>query len=118
MTAASVLLQSGGAKRVELRGSWVHYLVTARNSKGCSLFEFDVAPGFDTGVHYHTKIEEFFYVLEGELDLRSGNQLVHAEPGTFVFVSPGTTHSIANVRKQPSTHVARMSPAGSRRLLQ
>ena len=51
----------------------VDYLVTAEHSKQCSLFEFTVAPGFNTGAHYHTKIEEIFYVLEGELDLRCGD---------------------------------------------
>jgi mannose-6-phosphate isomerase-like protein (cupin superfamily) len=96
VSTTGVVVEPGRAKRVELRGSWLNYLVTGKDSKGCSLFEFEVAPGFDTGVHYHTRIEEFFYVLEGELDLRSGDELVHAKPGTFVFVPLGTTHSIAN----------------------
>jgi Cupin domain len=68
MSTTGVVVQPGRAKRVELCGSWLNYLVTGRDSKGCSVFEFEVAPGFDTGVHYHTRIEEFFYVLEGELD--------------------------------------------------
>jgi mannose-6-phosphate isomerase-like protein (cupin superfamily) len=100
MSTAGVVVQPGQAKRVELHGSWMNYLVTGRDSKGCSLFEFDVAPGFDTGVHYHTRIEEFFYVLEGELDLRSGDQVAHAGPGMFLFVPQGTMHSIANLGKK------------------
>ncbi len=54
----------------------VDYLVTAEHSKQCSLFEFTVAPGFNTGAHYHTKIEEIFYVLEGELDLRCDERTI------------------------------------------
>jgi len=96
MSSAGVVVQSGQAKQVDLRGSRIGYLLTAKDSRGCSLFEFDVAPGFDTGAHYHTKIEEFFYVIEGEFDLRSGERVFQAGPGTFVFVPPGTTHHIAN----------------------
>jgi quercetin dioxygenase-like cupin family protein len=96
MASAGVVLQPGQAKQVDLRGSKIIYLATGQNSQGCSLFEFDVAPGFDTGAHYHTKIEEFFYVIEGEFDLRSGDRTFQAGPGTFVFVPPGSAHYIAN----------------------
>jgi quercetin dioxygenase-like cupin family protein len=86
MSSAGVVVPAGQAKRVELRGSQLNYLLTKKNAKGCSLFEFKVAPGFDTGTHYHTAMEEFFYVLEGELDLRSGEDEVHATSG-HLFLS-------------------------------
>jgi mannose-6-phosphate isomerase-like protein (cupin superfamily) len=111
--AAGLVFQAGQAKkRVELRGSYVDYLITSSDSKGCSLFKFDVAPGFDTGAHYHTKIEEFFYVVEGELDLRSGDRTVHASAGTFVFVPPGVPHSIANPGSRRSSLLLGCSPPG------
>jgi len=112
MSTAGVMVQPGRVKRVELRGSWLNYLVTGRDSKGCSLFEFDAAPGFDTGVHYHTRIEEFLYVLEGEVDLRSGDQVTHAAPGAFVFVPRGTKHSIANFGKKRSRLLLGCLPPG------
>jgi quercetin dioxygenase-like cupin family protein len=96
MASAGVVVQTGQAKRVDLHGSHLDYLLTAKDSKGCSLFEFDLAPGFDTGVHYHTKLEEFFYVLEGEIDLRSNDRVVRAGPGTFAFAPPGVRHAITN----------------------
>src|SRR5947209_676865 len=33
--------------------------------------------------HYHTNLTELFYVLEGELKLQIGEQVVQAGPGTF-----------------------------------
>jgi quercetin dioxygenase-like cupin family protein len=96
MSGTGVVLERGRAKRVDLRGSRLDYLLTEKDSKGCSLFEFDVAPGFDTGRHYHTAMEEFFFVLEGKVDLRSGDRVVSGEPGTFVFVPPGVVHAITN----------------------
>jgi quercetin dioxygenase-like cupin family protein len=68
MSVEGLILHHGEAHGVTLHQTRVDYLVTAENSKQCSLFEFTVAPGFNTGAHYHTKIEEIFYVLEGELD--------------------------------------------------
>src|SRR5438270_10374456 len=76
MSVEGLILHHGEAHGVTLHQTRVDYLVTAEHSKHCSLFEFTVAPGFNTGAHYHTKIEEIFYVLEGELDLRCGERTV------------------------------------------
>ena len=57
MSIEGIILQSGEAHRVSMRGSQLDFLVTAEHAKGCSVFEFSVAPGFDVGAHYHTKIE-------------------------------------------------------------
>ncbi len=43
--------------------------VGANQSEKWSVFETEVAPGFDVGAHRHADAEELFYVLEGELDL-------------------------------------------------
>jgi quercetin dioxygenase-like cupin family protein len=89
MSVEGIILHHGEAGGVTLHQTRIDYLVTAEHSKQCSVFEFSIAPGFNTGAHYHTKIEELFYVLEGELDLRCGERVVHGGPGTFVFVPPG-----------------------------
>ena len=112
MCIDGIILHHGEAGGVSLLGSRIDYLVTAESSKRCSIFEFSVASGFDVGAHYHTRIEEFFYVLEGEMNLRSGDRVVRGGPGTFVFGPPGTPHSFGN----PGSGAARMllitSPPG------
>jgi quercetin dioxygenase-like cupin family protein len=108
----AVVIQPGEAKRTMLRTTGVDYLSTAAESKWCSMFELFVAPGFDTGAHYHTRIEEFFYVLEGELALRAGEKLVIGGPGTFVFIPPGVAHSIANAGSKPARMLLGCSPPG------
>jgi len=112
MSATGTVIAPGQAKRVNLRGTYVDYLMTAADSKGSSLFELDVAPGFDTGAHYHTKIEEFFYVLEGELTLRSGDRVVNARAGTFVQIPQGTVHSFANSGTQRARMLLGCLPPG------
>jgi quercetin dioxygenase-like cupin family protein len=76
MSVEGIILHHGEAGGVTLHQTRVDYLLTVEHSKQCSLFEFSIAPGFNTGAHYHTKIEELFYVLEGELDLRCGERIV------------------------------------------
>jgi len=96
MSIEGIILQHGEAGSVSVLGSRIDYLVTAEHSKCCSIFELSVAPGFDTGAHYHTKMEEFFYVLEGEVNLRSGDRVIRGGPGTFVSVPRGAAHSYGN----------------------
>jgi quercetin dioxygenase-like cupin family protein len=79
------------------------------------VFEFSVAPGFDTGAHYHTKIEEIFYVLEGELTLRAGDRVVRGGPGTFVFVPIGAAHSFGNPGSSPARMLLVTAPPGHER---
>jgi len=100
------------AHGVTLHQSRIDYLVTAEHSKQCSLFEFTVAPGFNTGAHYHTKIEEIFYVLEGELDLRCGEHTVRGGPGTCVFVPPGAAHAFGNSGSSPGRMLLITAPPG------
>ena len=96
MFVEGLILHHGEAHGVTLHQTRIDYLVTAQHSKQCSLFEFTVAPGFNTGAHYHTKIEEIFYVLEGELDLRCGERTVRGGPGNL-RICP--TRRSARVRK-------------------
>ena len=106
MSIEGLILQPGEARGIS---------ATAERATGCSMFELSVAPGFDTGAHYHTRIEEFFFVLEGELNLRVGARVVRAGPGTFMFVPIGAVHSYGN----PGPNAARVlfltSPPGFER---
>ena len=112
MSVEGIILHHGEAGGVTLHQTRIDYLLTAEHSKQCSLFEFSIAPGFNTGAHYHTKIEELFYVLEGELDLRCGDRTVRAGPGTFVFVPPGTAHAFGNSGSTPGRMLLITAPPG------
>ena len=112
MSIAGIILEHGGADGVSILGSRVDFLVTGDHSERCSILEIAVAPGFDTGAHYHTKMEECFYVLEGELNLRSGDRVVRGGPGTFVFVPKGAAHSYGNPGNVAARLLLVCSPPG------
>jgi quercetin dioxygenase-like cupin family protein len=112
MSVEGIVLHQGEAGGVTLHNTRIDYLLTAQDSKHCSLFEFTIAPGFNTGAHYHTKIEELFYVLDGELDLRCGDQTLKGGPGTFVFVPPGAAHAFGNSSSKPGRMLLVTAPPG------
>jgi len=112
MSIVGVVLRPGEASGVQLLGQRLDFLVTAGHSENCSIFELSVEPGFDVGSHYHTKMEEFFYVLEGEAELRCGDRSVRGGPGTLVFVPRGATHSYSNPGTSRTRLLLVTSPPG------
>jgi quercetin dioxygenase-like cupin family protein len=111
MPGHEVLLTAGEGDTVSLRGTEVVFKVRGDNAGGASCLEFLAAPGFDTGLHVHRKLEETFYVLEGEFELRAGDEVRRAQPGSVMFVPPGVPHAFSNPTSAPAKLLLVMSPA-------
>ena len=112
MSIEGIILQPGMARTAGARGFHVSFLVTGEQAQGVAAFEFTAAPRFDVGAHVHGSIEEIFYVVEGELDLRVGNQVQRAGPGTFMFVPRGAPHAFSNPGTTPAKALLIVSPPG------
>ena len=113
MSLQALIYEPEAGETVELRGTKVRVLCTEANSVGASTFEFLAAPGFDTGAHYHSKIEEQFYVIDGEMELRAGDRRIVGCAGTFVTVPTGVAHGFANRSDAPASDAARSHAARS-----
>src|SRR5437868_6372369 len=62
-----------------------------------SLTEITLAPGFPGPVpHRHQEHVDTFYVLDGTLTLRLGEETVEARPGSYAVALPGVTHTFSN----------------------
>jgi len=46
----------------------------------------------DSKVHYHKKLTEFYYVIEGEGVLQLNDDVVELKPDTLVMIKPLTLH--------------------------
>ncbi len=110
MGGRTVLLGPGEGRSVSLRGTEVSFKVESDHALGASCVEFTAAPGFDTGLHVHERLEETFYVLEGEFEFRAGEKTLRATSGACMFVPPGTSHAFANRSTAPSKLLLIMSP--------
>jgi len=79
----------------------------------CTVWEGRVGTGtVGAGAHYHRGRDEFFYVLEGEVVLRIGDESHTARAGTFAFVPGGTIHGFHDASRENATLLVMHHPAG------
>ena len=56
-----------------------------------------VEPGFPgPPPHRHRRLHDMFYVLDGTLTMRVGDETLELQPGSFVCVPPGVVHTFSN----------------------
>lgn len=113
MSIEAIVVQANEGKALSLRGTQVAYKAEGeRPGGGPTVLEFTAAPGFGTGDHVHTRIEEIFYVVEGVFQIRAGDQMLRARAGDVVVVPPGVPHGFGNPERGPAKLVLMISPAG------
>ena len=66
-------------------------------------------------LHLHPSFDEGFYVLDGEVTFRVGDELVTGGRGTFAFAERGTPHTFANLSGEPARVLIICTPAGFER---
>jgi uncharacterized RmlC-like cupin family protein len=94
------VVQAGGAYRAE-QGSDYRPGVSAE-SVGATALWFGMVtlpPGRRTSAHVHERHESAFYVLSGEVELWTGDQLQHmevAQPGDYLFIPMNVPHVAVN----------------------
>ena len=97
---------------VTLAGHPMTFLVTGKDTKYTSMFDWTIPAGFATGLHVHRVQEETFYLLEGECEWHVGERTICATPGTYLFIPPGVPHDITNVSGKPARVLMTVSPPG------
>jgi quercetin dioxygenase-like cupin family protein len=60
----------------------------------------------------HTREDETFYILEGELEFVVGERNISATAGSVVYGPRGVRHSFRNVGSTPSRMAVIITPAG------
>ncbi len=75
-------------------GDWgPKYLVKGpRNDVGMVVLK----PGQDFPAHYHERVEESFYTLEGEIQMYVDGELIVLKSGDYLQVEPGGMHYVCN----------------------
>jgi quercetin dioxygenase-like cupin family protein len=65
-------------------------------------------------LHRHD-FDEAFYMLEGELTFRLGDELITRGAGELAFAPRGAAHTLANLSQAPARYVLVCTPAGFER---
>jgi quercetin dioxygenase-like cupin family protein len=77
-----------------------------------SFLELAVQPGGGVSPHFHKEHSDSFYVLEGEVELHVGADVVQGGPGTYVLAPPHVVHWFRNVTAEPARMLNLHTPGG------
>jgi mannose-6-phosphate isomerase-like protein (cupin superfamily) len=102
MTPA-VIRRPNEGRTVAVVGDVYRFLATGEETDGrYALWEALVPPGGGPPPHVHSREEEGFYVLEGEITVTIGDQRLVATAGMFTNMPVGTPHSFKNESTKPA----------------
>jgi quercetin dioxygenase-like cupin family protein len=89
------------------------FLVTGAQSDGAYfIMEALVPPEGGPPPHIHHREQESFYLLDGTLDIRMGDQVVQAATGDFVHIPRGMVHCFRNTGTTTARMLLIFSPGG------
>jgi quercetin dioxygenase-like cupin family protein len=77
-----------------------------------ALFEDIVPPGVGPPTHIHTREEETWYILDGELQWNVGGKSFQATNGCFIHLPRNVPHSFINLSDKNAIMVLTYAPAG------
>ena len=109
-----VVLTAGEGERIGMGPASVAIKATGENTAGTFyLGEVEIPPGFPgPPPHVHDELHDMFFVLDGTLTMRVGDDEREVRPGTFVCVPPGVVHTFSNPGTAPVRFLNFNTPAG------
>jgi quercetin dioxygenase-like cupin family protein len=97
-------------------GDHYTFLVTGEESGGAYfVMEALVPPGGGPPPHIHTREDETFYLVEGQIEFLLGEETIGAGAGDFVNVPRGTVHRFLNTGSETARMILTFTPAGIER---
>jgi quercetin dioxygenase-like cupin family protein len=113
MMKPPIVRQPGEGRTIAVVGDVYRFLATGEDTNGkYALWEALVPPGGGPPPHVHSREEEGFYLLEGEIALQVGDKRLVATAGMFVNMPVGRLHSFKNETDRPARMLISVAPAG------
>ena len=94
-----------------LGGRFTTLADTGDTAGAFALIEALAGPGTEPPLHVHHREHEAWYVLDGQLTFRVGDEELVATPGSFAFAPRGIAHAFT-VDIEPSRVLILASPSG------
>jgi quercetin dioxygenase-like cupin family protein len=113
MTHPPTLRQPNEGQTVAVVGDVYRFMATGDDTDGkYAMFEAVVRPGGGPPPHIHSREEESFFVLEGEITFQVGDDRIVAKAGTFANMPVGSLHSFTNATDKLARMIVSVAPAG------
>lgn len=113
MTRNPIINSPLQGRTIAVVGDVYRFLATGDDTNGkYALFEALVPPNGGPPPHVHSREEEGFYVLAGEITFTVNGERVVAKAGMFANMPVGTPHSFKNESDKPAKMLITVAPAG------
>jgi len=107
------ILKSREGRSVWVTGDLYTFKTTGDETGGkFALIEGLVPPGGGPPPHRHTREDEAFYVLDGELAFHADGQSFTAGPGSWITLAKGSLHGFRNESQDFARILICVTPAG------
>jgi mannose-6-phosphate isomerase-like protein (cupin superfamily) len=109
-------LPSGAGEAVWFTNTLMTIKATAESTDGAyGLIEAVAPAGVGPPLHIHHREDEAFWVLEGRLTARCGEETFTAGPGSFTFLARDVPHAFVVEGDAPARILSMCSPGGLER---
>jgi len=108
-----LIRQPAEGRVIGVVGDVYRFLATGDDTAGrYATWEAIVPPGGGPPPHVHSREEEWFYVLDGEMTFQIGTERRTVGAGTFAHMPIGTPHSFKNESGRTARMLITVVPAG------
>ena len=100
------------------RGTWAmsslfeHLLESPPGTDRLGVALVTQPPGVATPLHRHTQEAEAFYLLDGRMDYRAGDEDFELYAGCFMYLPAGLAHAFRIRGDEPARFLAMVEPGG------
>jgi mannose-6-phosphate isomerase-like protein (cupin superfamily) len=113
VASRAVIRKPAEGRTIAVVGDVYRFLATGDDTNGkYALWEAIVPPGGGPPPHVHSREEEGFFVLEGEITFFIGDKRHVPSAGMFANMPVGTLHSFKNEGGKPAKMLISVAPAG------
>lgn len=113
MPHPATIRKPNDGRRIGIVGDVYRFLATGEETDGkYATFEAIVPPGSGPPPHIHSREEESFLVLEGEMTFLLGDDRFVASEGTFLNMPVGSLHCFKNESDKTARLLITIAPAG------
>lgn len=118
ITAGKVVVRDD-VPPIRWAGEQGRFLLRSEDTGGLyTFFEIITPPGGGPPLHIHDTVDEAFYVVDGEYEIRLEDEVYKAPSGTLVYGPRGVAHDFRNVGSRPAKMLCIATPAGVERFFE
>jgi quercetin dioxygenase-like cupin family protein len=116
-TPVRIVLSPDDGETVWLRKLGIRFMIGEEETQGnFALVEHPIGPrALAAPMHTHRHEDEYTYVLEGEVGVQIGEEILVGRPGDLIFKPRGIPHAFWNAADEPARALEIISPAGFER---